>query len=531
METTSSILNKGHISKPFYEPSVKKSLYTVNGVSFHVYEARKENIFTYIGYYFRLIFMKNTWKAHSIKIDNHVFKFLAPTNKIGEISQLEKSALKAQMQATKIQNPLDISNVTNNTTPLSSTSQDIAAQQAPETPQTLPSATVKLEQPALSKITNAPITERTPLPEEWLRPPYTVDGRPKDIACFCEMIEKFNLTAEVKINIKKTSDGEVQLCHSKHEINSLVEVHPELHDFFFIRAQRTCFGTLLEAHMSRKGLFFIPNYDEKELSRKLEEQYTELSHQKLTEIVQPEIENFSGQNEEIEKIFTSLLSQSNGLVIGELHDDLTPKEILIDQMKSLYDQGVRTLFLEHCCYDTLQESLDHFYESKKPSEFIKKFLQNGCGDVVGQVNYYELVNAAVLAGIRPVGLELSSTQGLGYHKETGSQGKDRCRGMNVPAKEIIEQEKGEGKFIALVGSGHVSYWNDIAGLSELCGVPAMVISDKEKETNPPTYDKNQEHLGFDMNLPENIKIFNNTPGMVHFTHAHLTCAPKEKISG
>ena len=510
LTTQETSINKGNTNQPHYNPSTGESRYTVNGRSFHVYEARLDNIFTYIGYYFRLIFMDMTWEEHSIKINGHSFEFLVHAVEKNTIKQLEASASKTQKQSSKIYNPQNSS--------------------APTKPvrHVLSENTNELNQSEISEVSDESIIlDRPSLPDEWLLPAYTIpDYCDKgNIDSLRKVINEINLTAEVKINIKETSDGEIQLCHTEYEVMIFTMLYRDLlFDFFYNKygLNKSCFN----GYTSTKGLGFIRTCPERDLSKKLETQYSELPHQKPPEIVQPVIKNFSGKKEEIEKIFTSLLSQANGLIVGEVHGHLSPKEILIEQMQSLYEQGVRTLFLEHCCYDTLQEALDNFYVTKRPSEFIKNFLTHGCGTAVGSVDYYSLVNAAVLAGIRPVGLELSSMQKLGWDSFGGGQGKDRQIGMNVPAKLIIEREQGEGKYIALVGSAHVSYAENIAGLSELCGVPAMVITDVKKETDPQKYEKNQEHLGLDVKLPENSKLFNNTQGMVHFVHAHLTCTPK-----
>ena len=485
MITRETPINNDYTNKPCYDPTTSESRCTINGRSFHVYKGRLENVYTYIGY---------------------------DGEKKNEIRQLEASALTTQKQSTKIYNPQNNSVQQISGKP----DQDVLSQLSNE-----------LNHSDISQVSDeSMVLDKVSLPDEWLLPAYTIAGFNKgNIDSLCKVINEINLTAELKINIKKTSDGNVQLYHTENEIKIFAMLYPELLDFFFMYA-KSCF----HGNFSSKGLICERTQD---VLEKLETQYSELPHQKLPEIVQPENENFSGKKEEIEKVFASLLSQSKGLIVGEEHGHLSPKEILIEQMQCLYDQGVRTLFLEFCSYDTLQEALDNFYVTKKPSEFIKKFLENGYGGSVKKgglileyVNYYTLVHAAVLAGIRPVGLELSSTQILGWKSFEGSQGKDRHIGMNVPAKQIIEREQGEGKYIAFVGAAHASYAENIAGLSELCGVPAMVISDKEEETDPQKYEKNQEHLGFDVKLPENSKLFNNTQGKVHFIHAHLTCAPK-----
>jgi hypothetical protein len=387
--------------------------------------------------------------------------------------------------------------------------------------------TVDLEQAVILDLLDDLEIENASLAKKWLLPPYTIEGAEESIARLSAAIDQINRQFETKIHVEKTRDG-FQLHHTKYEMNAFIALHPELHGYFTSKKGELCFGSTLDVNSSEKMLCYLSNFDKREILKELKFQYTSLSPQPVLPVVQPEFKDFSATNEEVTEIFASLLSQSEGLVIGEKHEDFTPKQILSRQMKNLYAQGVRTLFLEHCCFDTLQVELDRFYIAKTPTAFLEEFLRNGCGSAVGSVNYYDLVRAAVLAGIRPIGIEISSTQLLGYREMGGSDGIERSIGMNVLAKQIIDQEKGKGKYIALVGSGHASYCNGIAGLSELCGIPNMMISDKEKETDLPTYEKNLEYLGRDMNIAANVKMFNNNPGQVYFTHAHLTCAGEEK---
>lgn len=54
--------------------------------------------------------------------------------------------------------------------------------------------------------------------------------------------------------------------------------------------------------------------------------------------------------------------------------------------------------------------------------------------------------------------------------------------MNYIAMQIINKEKGEGKFVVLTGSAHVTVFNEsVPGLSEILGCPNLVIAKKLHE--------------------------------------------------
>lgn len=180
---------------------------------------------------------------------------------------------------------------------------------------------------------------------------------------------------------------------------------------------------------------------------------------------------------EMKGIFSSILNTYDGVVIGETHTDRMARNLIAECMSDFAEMGIKTLFLEFCCYDSaIQEELDTFFKTKKASPFLEAFLNNGYGFAVGEGNsYYRLVKEAVQAGIRPIGLETARTRHLGYEKREGARRNERMLGLNVPAVEIITKHRQDGKFMALVGSGHLSYNDSVAGLSELCGVPNVLI--------------------------------------------------------
>lgn len=249
---------------------------------------------------------------------------------------------------------------------------------------------------------------------------------------------------------------------------------------------------------AEKGITTITardKYKEEEIVGNLKKELESTAIKQLPQVIMPEFSSFSGSSEEVSSLFTSLLKDQEGLVIGEeCHTDDAPRQVLVDQMQNLSQQDVKTLFLEFCCFDTLQEELDDFYKTKKPSSFLREFLEGSSQDKYnGRQNYFPVVEAAIKAGIRVVGLERWDTYQMGFQKMGGAQGEERMLGLNIPGKKIIEEQVKEGKYIVLVGAGHNSYCDGIPGFSELLGIPSLVIG--ETQTQPEYFPNHQKLSG------------------------------------
>ncbi len=205
----------------------------------------------------------------------------------------------------------------------------------------------------------------------------------KNNNAFCDLMNLVNqinnTTPDFKIQIRLTTDPITQtelleIGHTAYETETLCELYPELLEYFYSHK-----GNILgkgEGYSSKKGLVNNRYLNEMEGLKTLKECYSSLPHLTVPLPELPQFSSFSGDDKQIGQIFTSLLSCSEGLVIGEYtHGDKMPKTVLIQQMEHLHSLGVRTLFLEHCCFDTLQPKLDEFFQTKQPSAFLSKFLK------------------------------------------------------------------------------------------------------------------------------------------------------------
>jgi hypothetical protein len=184
----------------------------------------------------------------------------------------------------------------------------------------------------------------------------------------------------------------------------------------------------------------------------------------------------------------SLVKVNNGACIGEIHHDISPKKLLIESMNRLKREGVTTIFIEHLLYDHHQAELDSLHAKKqfKPSKELEAYLtamdhghmKKHESEIISNFGYTAMIKSAIQANIRVVAVdtEVSYTsfqEGLNSHKKQ----QDRYKTMNYQVNKIIDTEKGQGKWIAFVGSAHSTTCKEIPGISELLDVPSIVVED------------------------------------------------------
>lgn len=176
----------------------------------------------------------------------------------------------------------------------------------------------------------------------------------------------------------------------------------------------------------------------------------------------------------------NLFKSHQGLCLGEMHYEPSSKDFLIRYMPELKAQGVSLLFMEHFPAD-LQEDLDQFNRDGTFTETLSKVLSDQMAMEqcmgYGSISIKDLMQAARKEGIRIVGID---TQALVKYGESTQ----RMAGMNYVAAKIINREKGDQKFIALVGRDHLTYTREhrVPGLSELLQLPSVFIDTNKKRT-------------------------------------------------
>lgn len=214
----------------------------------------------------------------------------------------------------------------------------------------------------------------------------------------------------------------------------------------------------------------------------------------FTHVLTKKVDFFKFDLSTDEKLISSMLSQADGIIIGEAHHERAPKEFIMQNIKQLAKEGVKTLFLEHLFYDTMQDQLDEYFQSPQDKlppilEAYLDYLDNGFGIQrrIGEdqdallPGFKELVIAAKEAGIRIVALDTTASYQSGMTLY-GAEGSERMEAMNYTAYEIMQKEKGSGKFIAFVGSAHTSTHLGVPGLREIMDCPSLIVDELPKKS-------------------------------------------------
>lgn len=184
-----------------------------------------------------------------------------------------------------------------------------------------------------------------------------------------------------------------------------------------------------------------------------------------------------------------LLKDVRAIVVGEAHNSVGSKQLLIEHMELLAQENVKTLYCEHLLRDFHQAALDTFAETGEMPEKLRRYLQSldaGQGtDPLGQYNFMELVNAAQANKIRIQAIDcLASYRTDGFTAAVSDSlvptGAERHALMNYYASTVIRADQaaqGAHKWVALVGNTHVSDYKGVAGLSELEEVYGLRVED------------------------------------------------------
>lgn len=183
----------------------------------------------------------------------------------------------------------------------------------------------------------------------------------------------------------------------------------------------------------------------------------------------------------------SWLSSHQGLIIGETHHEFGAKRLIVDQMELFANWGVGTIFLEFLRKEE-QEALDLYLKSDQEDLPLPPEVEASLWSQDASYNHprggrlLDILQTAKKYGIRVVGLETEESTMFGYDNYMGhfAHPKERAIGLNYVAKNIIDQEKGQQKYVVLVGNSHVSFHCQIPGLSELLGIPGFLLFDRDQ---------------------------------------------------
>ncbi|WP_395610580.1 membrane-targeted effector domain-containing toxin [Pseudomonas sp. B22129] len=175
-----------------------------------------------------------------------------------------------------------------------------------------------------------------------------------------------------------------------------------------------------------------------------------------------------------------LFQHKRGLVIGESHLHKSAKKLLIDYLKLLKKQGVKTLYIEHLLTDLHQEALDTFHRTAKMPPILKSYLkyldQGHMPGYSGTSTYTNVVKTANKYKIRVRALDcLASYHVKGLNGDVG-----RGELFSYFANEVIKADQlaeGAHKWVAFMGSTHTDMHQGVPGIAVLQDAVSLHVFD------------------------------------------------------
>lgn len=189
------------------------------------------------------------------------------------------------------------------------------------------------------------------------------------------------------------------------------------------------------------------------------------------------------------ELIDACLGAGNGMVIGESHEDSSPKEFLINNMEYMKSKGITTIYLEHLLHERHQTMLDDYFSSNdapmpKELELYLKHLDKE-RKLEGNGTFYNLVLNAKKYGLRVVAIDNQATYGSNPMNSftdiyNDSATKNRYTSMNKQMKIRLDEYNDGGKYIVFIGSAHVYKNGDVPGVTNYLGCAGIVVRDNDK---------------------------------------------------
>ncbi|WP_133139569.1 membrane-targeted effector domain-containing toxin [Legionella genomosp. 1] len=184
---------------------------------------------------------------------------------------------------------------------------------------------------------------------------------------------------------------------------------------------------------------------------------------------------------------TKCFDNNEGLIVGEVHEHKSPKQFLVDNMALFKSQGVTTIYMEHLLQERHQALLDAYLHSESDDamprelEFYLNYLDKE-RNLSGSATFTAVVQEAKKHQIRIVAIDSEASYRLAVTYSLGDLGhtnaiKERFSAMNMAMLERYREFNDGGKYIALIGSGHVATCLDVPGVSNLLNCPNILVND------------------------------------------------------
>lgn len=175
-----------------------------------------------------------------------------------------------------------------------------------------------------------------------------------------------------------------------------------------------------------------------------------------------------------------LYQQKLGWVIGESHIQTSAKKLLIDNMKLLKKQDIKTLYFEHLLTDLHQDALDSFHRTSKMPTTLKNYLKNlDSGQMPGYRGTYTFTHVLKTAnkyGIRVRALDCTAS----YHVKGIISEMGRGELFSYFANEVIKADQlaeGAHRWVAFMGNSHTDMHRGVPGIAQLQDAVSLHVQD------------------------------------------------------
>ncbi len=177
-----------------------------------------------------------------------------------------------------------------------------------------------------------------------------------------------------------------------------------------------------------------------------------------------------------------LLKETPGLVIGQDGVSSSARQLLIDNLKVLNKQKVRTLYLDRLLTDFHQVDLDTFHTTGKMPPALEEYLKSldtrlGT-DPTGPHSYTELVKTAQQHHIRVQAIDCMASRSFPHMERTSELSSQKMLNyFSAQTLRASQAARGAHRWVALVDEGRASSLDGVAGISEREGVTALRVEE------------------------------------------------------
>lgn len=229
------------------------------------------------------------------------------------------------------------------------------------------------------------------------------------------------------------------------------------------------------------------------------------------------------------ELLPKIFEAAPGLVIGESQDRIASMRFLIENMPTLAQQEVKTIYFHRLLNDFNQVELNQFFKTGSMPDDLKAYLQKLKSDPTGRFTPLEVVRAAQQNGIR-----IQATDCLASYRFPGASLPDTHEQAikTYLTHTIMEADRtlnGAGRWVVLTDQENINTFRGMSGISEMQGGIGLRIEEVLPEesllietdrgievgrgfaTQPESTDGNYDTLHADLSLQMPLPLLERTP--------------------